>query len=168
MTAEARVASDLLVAAIEAIYDSAGRPSNWPRALETVANVFGDVGVNLIWGRDNGSFGVIGSPRLLSSAELRDTWQHADIRSLRAFERSFFTSQDALVVTDHHLLTRQEIAEHPFYTQFLAPRGLCWVAGAMVSLDPLIELSINRARTKPPFSDEELSSTLRIFDLGFT
>jgi DNA-binding CsgD family transcriptional regulator/PAS domain-containing protein len=162
MTAEVGVANDLFVAAVEAIYDSAAQPSGWARALETIADAFGDVGANLIWRRDDGSFGVIVSPSLLPLVEEWNKWQHADIRALRAVEQSSFAWLD--VVTDRHLVTAQEIEEHPFYTQFLVPRGLGWLASATVSPDPLIEvwISLQRAKAKAPFSDEELGTLARL------
>ncbi len=162
MTAEVGVANDLFVAAVEAIYNSAAQPSGWARALETIADAFGDVGANLIWRRDDGSFGVIVSPSLLPLVEEWNKWQHADIRALRAVEQSSFAWLD--VVTDRHLVTAQEIEEHPFYTQFLVPRGLGWLASATVSPDPLIEvwISLQRAKAKAPFSDEELGTLARL------
>ncbi|ARN82934.1 hypothetical protein MCBRY_001628 [Methylocystis bryophila] len=154
------VASDSFVAAVEAIYDSATQPSHWARALEMVAGVFGDVGANLIWRRDDGSFGAIVSPSLLPFAEEWNKWQHADIRAQRVNE----VSARFDVVTDRHLVTAQEVEEHPFYTQFLVPNGFGWLASAAVSPDPGMEvwISIQRAKAKDPFSDEELATLARL------
>lgn len=125
-----REGGDRFVAAVEAIYDAAAQPSNWPDALQMVAGVFDDVGANLIWVRDDGSFGTIVSPELALSARDYEKWQHADIRAQHITERSMVARLD--VVTDRHLVTPQQIEEHPFYTQFLVPHGLGWVAAANV------------------------------------
>jgi DNA-binding CsgD family transcriptional regulator len=150
----------LFVAAVEAIYACAARPSAWAQALEKVANVFGDVGANLIWRREDGSFGAIVSPSLTPMLEDWEKWRHADIRALRAVEPGLRLD----VVTDRHLVTPQEIEEHPFYTQFLAPHGLRWLASATVSPDPaiIVYISVQRAKTKAPFSDEELETLARL------
>jgi len=52
-----RFAKDTLVETIEALYHCAAEPSRWPDALQTVADCFDDFGANLIWRRDDGSFG---------------------------------------------------------------------------------------------------------------
>jgi DNA-binding CsgD family transcriptional regulator/PAS domain-containing protein len=162
MKARAGAANELFVAAVEAIYESAAQPSNWAGALEKIAEAFGDVGANLIWQRDDGSFGAFVSPSLLPVVEEWSRWQHADIRALRAVEQSLFTRRD--VLTDRHLVTAEEIEEHPFYTQFLVPSGLGWLASASVSPDPavVVWISVQRAKAKAPFSDEELETLARL------
>ncbi|QGM44615.1 helix-turn-helix transcriptional regulator [Methylocystis heyeri] len=155
-------ANDLFVAAVEAIYGAAAQPSNWARALEAVADVFGDVGANLIWRRDDGSLGIIVSPSLLFCAEEWNKWQDADIRAQRVHDRSIAAQFDA--VTDRHLVTAQEVEAHPFYTQFLIPNGLGWLASAPVSPDPavVVWISVQRAKAKASFSDEELEILARL------
>ena len=51
------------VVALEAIYRAAVTPAEWPRTLQDIADVFGDVGANLIYQRDDGSFGFLTLPR---------------------------------------------------------------------------------------------------------
>jgi DNA-binding CsgD family transcriptional regulator/PAS domain-containing protein len=151
-----RGGGERFVAAVEAIYDAAAQPSNWPDALQMVAGVFDDVGANLIWARDDGSFGTIVSPELALAARDYEKWQHADIRAQYITERSMVARLD--VVTDRHIVTPQQIEEHPFYTQFLVPHGLGWLAAANVSPDLLIQvwISVQRAKAKAPYSDAEL------------
>jgi hypothetical protein len=48
-----------LLRAIEAIYDAAPEPQQWPRALGAIADYFDDVGAILIWHRNDGTFGTI-------------------------------------------------------------------------------------------------------------
>ena len=150
--------NDLFVDAVEAIYGSAAQPANWPCALQALADVFEDVGANLIWRRDDGGFGIIVSPPLMPFVEEWNKWQHVDIRALRAVGQINFNRLD--VVTDRHLMTAREIEEHPIYTEFLVPRGLGWAAAARVSPDPALDVwvSVQRAKAKGPFSDEELET----------
>ena len=61
---EAGTESASFVAAVEAIYGTAAQPDRWPHALQAAADVFGDVGANLLWRRDDGSFGTVVSPTL--------------------------------------------------------------------------------------------------------
>ena len=163
MTAKTSVASDLFVAAVEAIYGCAAQPSNWPDALQAIADVFGDVGTVLLWRRDDGSYGTIVSPKLAAAQEdYEKTWWRHDIRSVRFVEQAYVRGQEA--VTDRHLVTAQEVDNHPIYTQFLVPHGLGWFAGAGISPDPLIDvwISMQRAKPKAPFSDEELGTLARL------
>ncbi|WP_163155741.1 hypothetical protein [Bradyrhizobium uaiense] len=106
------------IAAIEAIYNSAPRRSNWPLALQAIADVFGAVGTVLMWRRDDGSFGTIVSPKLsaLHDAYQEKWWRH-DIRAVRAVEQGYVRGTEA--VTDRHLVTPEEIEKHPIHTEFL-------------------------------------------------
>ncbi|WP_159727384.1 helix-turn-helix transcriptional regulator [Methylosinus sp. Ce-a6] len=153
---------DAFLAAVEAIYGAAVEFSNWPQALQAVAEVFGDVGANLLWVRDDGGFGTVLSPGLAPMAQDYEKWQHLDIRARCAAENSMLAQLD--VVTDRHLVSPREIEEHPFYTQFLASNGLRWLASAKLSPDPqiLVWVSIQRARTKDPFADAELETLARL------
>ncbi|MGY3581769.1 DNA-binding CsgD family transcriptional regulator [Bradyrhizobium sp. USDA 4341] len=151
------------VAAIEAIYHSAPQPSNWPSALQAIADVLGAVGTVLMWRRDDGSFGTIVSPKLIAAQEaFQEKWWRHDIRSLRAIEQAYISRKQA--ITDRHVVTPQEIEEHPIYTQFLVPHGLGWFAGAAISPDPLIDvwISIQRSKSTAPFSDDELEVIARL------
>lgn len=155
---------DRFVTAIGAIYVAAYEPSNWPNALQAIADYFDDVGANLIWRRDDGSFGNIVSPRLrvaLEDYERGNWWRH-DIRAIRSHEYGYRATIGA--ITDRHYMTPQEIESHPIYRDFLARHGLRWVAGVEVSPDPLITvaLSVQRSDVKAEFSDAELGMLTRL------
>ncbi len=149
----------LFVKAVEAIYDAAPDPSRWPHALQAIADCFDDFGANLIWRRDDGSFGIIVSPSMREGAKEyeREWWKH-DIRAIRAAERVYWTRGDAL--TDRHLVTNEEIETHPFYTQYLAANGLRWLAATGASPDPhvMVGISVQRLASKLPFADGELET----------
>ncbi len=154
---------DRLIAAIEAIYAAAADPSRWPLTLEFIANCFDDVGAILIYGRDDGSFGVIESPSLKHvSADYAQGWSDRDLRAIRARERGYFFKRD--VITDRDLMTDEDMETHPFYADFLRRHGLRYFAAATVSPDPHIEvaLSVQRAMGRPEYSDDELEFLERL------
>jgi DNA-binding CsgD family transcriptional regulator len=155
--------SERLIAAIESIYIAATNPSHWPSTLQVIADCFGDAGAILIYGRDDGSFGVITSPSLKTvAAEYGAHWSERDIRANRARERGYFFKRD--VITDRDLLTPEEIETDPFYADFLKRHGLQYFAAATVSPDPHIEVavSVQRVRGKPEYSEDELKVLERL------
>ncbi|NVN87288.1 MAG: helix-turn-helix transcriptional regulator [Rhodopseudomonas sp.] len=154
---------DSFSTAVEAIYDAAPDPSRWPMALQAIANVFDDVGANLLWRKDDQSFGVIVSPGLESSmADYQANWWSCDIRASRSSERLALHSGWAL--TDRHVASPDEIENHPIYTDFLARHGLKWVAGTFISpnFNTFVSLNVQRSLNKPPFSDHELDTLVQL------
>jgi DNA-binding CsgD family transcriptional regulator/PAS domain-containing protein len=154
---------DSLIAAIESIYIAASDPSHWPVTLQAIADCFDDVGAILIYGRDDGSFGVIESPSLEPvNAEYAMHWSTRDIRALRSRERGYFLKRD--VITDRDLLTPEEMDADPFYSDLLRRHGLKYFAAAIVSPDPRIEvaLSVQRALGRAEYSEDELKILERL------
>jgi DNA-binding CsgD family transcriptional regulator len=150
--------------AVDAIYAAATAPASWPATLQKVADVFGDVGANLLYIRDDGSFGIIVTPSLLAAEDdyRREWWKH-DIRTSRAIEYGYAAGVEA--ITDRHVASDHEIAEHPFYKDFLLPHGVGWFAGVAITPDPRIVLALTvqrSAATKPPYSDDELAIHTRL------
>jgi DNA-binding CsgD family transcriptional regulator len=155
--------SDRFVTAIEAIYAAATSPAHWPPALHAIAQVFDDVGANLLYQRDDNSLGGIVSPALQQvQRDYHDGWWRQDIRFFRGVEKGYCAILDA--ITDHHVVTEAEIAEHPFYKHFLAKHGLRWFAGTSISPDPrvAVAVAVQRAIDKPPFNDSELELLARL------
>jgi DNA-binding CsgD family transcriptional regulator len=153
----------LFTTAVDEIYNAALDPARWSQALHAISECFGDVGAILIYGRDDGSFGVIESPALAPlMPEYRQEWSRRDIRAFRARERGYFLGRD--IITDRDILTPQEMETDPFYADFLARYDLKYFAAAIVSPDPHVEvaLSVQRLRDKPEFSDEEIERLGRI------
>jgi DNA-binding CsgD family transcriptional regulator/PAS domain-containing protein len=155
--------TDRLIAAIESIYIAAANPSHWPSTLQAVADCFDDVGAILIYGRDDGSFGVIESPSLEPvTAEYAQQWSNRDIRAIRSRERGYFLKRD--VITDRDVVSPTEMETDPFYSDLLRRHGLKYFAAAIVSPDPRIEvaLSVQRARGKVEYSEDELNVLERL------
>lgn len=147
-----------MIAAINAIYRAASDVAAWPDALRAFAEVFGDLGTLIVYQRADGSLGTIISPGLDGAqADYDRHWCWRDVRMGRAIERGYVESRDA--ITDRHVVSDEEMASHPFYTEFLAAHGLRWFAGAMISPDPniAVAVSLQRSADRPPFSDPELS-----------
>lgn len=152
------------VDAIEAIYSAALEPETWPATLQAIADCTGDVGAILIYGRDDGTFGVIESRSLagVGAEYARDGWSLRDIRALRTRERGYFLTRD--VITDRDVVTADEVENDPFYADLLARHGLKYFAAAMVSPNPRTEvgLSVQRAAGRPEYTESELATVSRL------
>jgi DNA-binding CsgD family transcriptional regulator/PAS domain-containing protein len=155
---------DPCVIAVEAVYDAALDPSRWPNALQAIADALGDVGAILLWRRDDGTFGSVASPKVMEAQKdfEQEGWMAHDLRALRAAERGHFFSGEPF--TDRHVCSDEEIGTNPSYTEFQARHGLGWFGAIAVSPDPHVGvvLSVHRAKTRLPFSDEELSTVAQI------
>ena len=144
--------------AIAAIYACATEPGRWPETLQHIADCFGDVGGLLLHRREDGTIATVVSPSLrAASASYENVWWQHDIRAMRSLDYAYRDFAGAL--TDRHVVTEDEVATHPIYTEFLASFGLRWVASVQVSPQPRVQvgLSILRSTSKDRFSDEELA-----------
>jgi hypothetical protein len=131
--------------ALKAIYDAALDPDRWPDALQAAADCTDDVGAILIYGRDDGSFGVIGSPSLDAVIEeYRGAWSLRDIRANRTRERGYFINRG--VLTDRDVVSVEEIETDPFYCEYLRRHGLKYFAASIVSPDPRVEVGVSVQR----------------------
>jgi DNA-binding CsgD family transcriptional regulator len=148
----------LFRSALTAIYQAALEPSAWPAALQKIADCTGDVGAILIYGRDDGGFGVVESPSLtpVVAAYEAGQWSFRDTRAVRCRTRGYFLSRD--VITDRDVMLPSELASDPFYAEFLAGYGLKYFAAIMVSPNPKVEVavSVQRVPDRPEFSDDEI------------
>lgn len=150
--------------AVGLIYRAALEPAVWPSALDAIAACTGDEAAVLLYGRDDGGFGVIESPSInvLVHEYLRDGWNFRDVRANRCRERGYFVSRD--VITDRDILTEEEIAADPFYADLLARYGYRYFAAAMVTPNKRVEvaISVQRRFDRPPFAEDELRVVARL------
>ena len=165
MASRADEAGERMVAAVEAIYDAAPDPAQWPHALQKIADCLEDVGAILLWRRDDGSFGTIVSDSLLEVQHDYEQggWAETDLRALRVVERGYFFSGDPFA--DRHLCSAEEIRTDPIYAQFNARHGLGHVGAVAVSPDPHVGVALGiqrNARMKQPFSEAELQLVGRL------
>ena len=159
------VSDDLLLRAIEAIYDAAPDPLQWPHALAAIAEYFDDVGAILIWHRNDGTFGTIVSEGLAAAQKdyEENGWAARDIKAIRAQQLGYFFSGEPFA--DRHIGFDEEMKKHPCSVQFFDKHGLGFVGAVAVSPDPHVGvmLSVQRnSRRKPQFSDDELEVLRRI------
>jgi DNA-binding CsgD family transcriptional regulator/PAS domain-containing protein len=149
--------------AVTKIYDAALSPALWPEALQAITDCLGDVGTILIYGREDGTFGIVESPALSDCiSEYRVAWADRDLRAIRCRERGFWSNRD--VITDRDVIEPEEMKAQPLYADFLPRHGLKFFAVAMVSPDPRVEvgLSVQRAHDKPEYSEQELEVVGRL------
>src|SRR5688572_28707748 len=126
---------------VDEIYNAALDPARWPQALQAITDCLGDVGAVMIYGRGDGSYGVIASPSLTPMlSEYGREWSRRDTRAIRSRERGYFLHRN--VITDRDVLTPAEIETDPFYADFLARHGLKYFAAAMVSPDAHVEVAL--------------------------
>jgi len=148
-----------LLGTIEAIYDAAPDPMQWPRALGAIADYFNDVGAILIWHRDDGTFGTIVSERL-AAAQIdyeQNGWAARDIKAIRAQQLGYFFNGEPFA--DRHIGFDEAMKNHPSSVEFFDKHGLGFIGSIAVSPDPRVGvvLSVQRnSKLKPQFSDAEL------------
>ena len=141
------------VGAIEqAFADAAVDASRWDTAMEVVSDVTGGAGAALfpIFGRM--AFAPH-SKELAASFEsyVRDGWVSRDERY-----RALPAIMCKRVATELDFTTPEEIARSPYYQEFLAPHGLRWFAGVLISAGPeKWALSIQRSISQGPFTPGE-------------
>ena len=143
-------------AAISEIYECAMDPGRWPQALKAIADALGDPAAVLTFGRDDGTFGLIGPPGAEAGLdEYKRSWSHRDLRASRAKERGYLITGH--VITDGDILQPGERETHPFYTEYLARFKQGYFAGAGVSPDRnlMVALSVHRRIERTEYSDAE-------------
>ncbi len=178
-----KVDAATLVRAVEAIYDAAPAPERWPQALAAITDCFGDVGTILIWQRDDGGFGTVVSPSLNAAQKdyQENRWDLRDLPSQRLVEKSYLLERETWDERDG--VTVEEMATHPFYTDFGVRHGIRWHLGIACAPDPRVRvwMALQRGLDRPPHSDFErelagrlgrhvekaLRLSIRLFDAEF-
>jgi hypothetical protein len=113
MEMDAVEANKRFVAAVEAIYEAAPQPQQWPHALQAIADCFDDAGALLSYGRDDGTFGHVGSAGLVPVIEdFARNFKGDDLRAIRGAERGYYIPQE--ISTDLDLVSADEMESHPF------------------------------------------------------
>jgi DNA-binding CsgD family transcriptional regulator len=136
-----------------ALSDAAIDPKAWGRALDVVSAQTNAFGCILVPVAGNHLPNVPISDRMGQSLEtyFREGWHLRDERN-----RGAAIMKRTGVVDDLAIHTLEEINQHPYYQEFLAPQGLKWFAGVKVTCgDDLWCLSIQRTTQQEPFSSEE-------------
>jgi DNA-binding CsgD family transcriptional regulator len=136
--------------AVEAFREAAILPDRWPRALETLAHALGSDGATLVLTPAN-------EHRVISSANvshlLRDFWRSRipDSRDERVNPRL-----GEGFMPDLAYFSPREIANDPYYQDFMLPRGFGWNATA--ALGPDLMIGLKRGTRRGPYEGAELDA----------
>jgi DNA-binding CsgD family transcriptional regulator/PAS domain-containing protein len=144
--------------AIHAIYAAAVLPEQWPAALDAIAACFDGVGTALLLRRGGDRMSTIVSPALTVAAKAYEAgaWK-LDFYIPRAIERTVV--EPHAIFTDRNLGTPEEIATHPFYTEFRRPHGLGPFLGTQILPHPQVTaiLTVQGRLSRETFSDPEMA-----------
>jgi DNA-binding CsgD family transcriptional regulator len=129
---------------IDHIYEAAVVPEQWPDVLHRLSALVDGVGATLFaW--DGQSAKWRATPGLLTEAMTvfdRDGWAARNTRATRSA-----ALRHAGFVTDHDILTPEEMETDPFYKDFLRPHGVGWGAGSLIPVPSGEVLVLNLERT---------------------
>jgi DNA-binding CsgD family transcriptional regulator len=144
----------------EAFTAAAIDPARWMEALACVAAETDSTGALLLPVSGDRIPNVPVSEGLARANEtyFRDGWHRHDQRYHGVAKMC-----QAGVADDLDCVSADEIRRHPFYQEFLAPRGLRWFAGVnMQAGDNIWCVSINRSIARGPFSAGEKRQLARL------
>jgi DNA-binding CsgD family transcriptional regulator len=143
---------DTVAAAFAAAALDAGR---WVEAMDVLAAETGSVGTALLPIDVKGAVPAPFSPSIASIVEpyISEGWMERDLRR-RAIPHLMRNG----VFSEPHYTTRDEIRRHPFFQEYLGPRGFTWSAVVLMSAaDDAWAVSIQRHSEQDPFSPSELT-----------
>ena len=148
----------------QAFADAAVDPSRWNAAMEVVSDVTQGAGTILLpLGDAQGPSRLTFVPHSLSMVASLENyvcggWAQRDERF-----RAWPIIKRTRVVSDLDFTSPNAMARHPYYQEFLAPHGLQWFAGVLVSAgDQHWCLSIQRSIKQGPFSSQELKQLAKL------
>ena len=132
---------------VDCIYEAAAVPELWPEVLARIARRTGGAGASFVTA-GRGPIRWVATPEL--DALIRDFLDDpvSNPRMSDVIERRY-----PGFVTDHDIFPESLIDSHPFYRDFMRPRGFGWCAGAAFfppSTDPII-LAVEKRYADGPF-----------------
>jgi len=114
--------------ALDRVFEAAVLPELWPSALEAMDRAAGtDGGVLFLIHDTNVRWTAAPSMQGLVTDFIDEGWMPRNIRTARGS-----TTATAGFVTEHDVLTPDEIAHDPMFTEFLRPRGFGWSTGTQI------------------------------------
>jgi DNA-binding CsgD family transcriptional regulator len=136
--------------AIQSFHDAAMLPTRWPLALDVLGRAFNSDGATLVLKSTTMSTVAVSSSiepflPLYMSGPIRDPRESRVNPSLR---QGF--------MPDHAYFSAREIAQDPYYQEFMKPRGFGWNAVAALQGDLVV--SVKRAFDRGPYEGEELQA----------
>ena len=117
----------------QAFAEAAVDPALWPHAMEVAAEATESRGTLLFPHPDthpDGNLPIIPpTPSLLATNDvyMADGWWQRDERT-RAWPKILSSG----VATDFDVMSADEMKRHPYYQEFLVPRGFRWFAGVLL------------------------------------
>lgn len=149
---------------LDAIYLAGTASEHWPAALDAVADVLGALGAVLTDQRPDGALETISSHALKAAlaAYVGEGWWRQDVRLERAMTNMTFGQGGILL--EQAIVSDQERATLPFYTQYYARFGLGWSVGVPIRLrnDMVLALGVQRAHGAPKFSPADVDLARRL------
>jgi DNA-binding CsgD family transcriptional regulator len=136
--------------AIHSFHDAAMLPARWPLALDVLGRAFNSDGATLVLKSTTMSTVAVSSSiepflPLYMSGPIRDPRESRVNPSLR---QGF--------MPDHAYFSAREIAQDPYYQEFMRPRGFGWNAVAALQGDLIV--SVKRAFDRGPYEGAELQA----------
>jgi len=134
----------------------------WPEVLDLIARRFVSVGGALVLPQPNSSPLVVVSPGLTDAGKdyEQEGWK-ADFLIPRALAASIEYPNDAF--TDRQLASAEEIAAHPFYTEFRARHGLGpLLTGTLSPNGAPVVFSIHRSNGRRPYDEKEVAAFAKL------
>lgn len=142
---------------IDAIFEAAVVPENWPHVLEGLSRVASAVGTTLFTSDTQSVFRWTSSPSIRGLMELwvAEDWQARCQRPAR-----MLTANRNGFVRDVDVYTPEELEADESYHGFFRPNGLGWAAGTFVHVPTgdVAIFSIERAHDRGPVSPNEVSA----------
>lgn len=141
---------------IDQIYEAAFVTENWELVCAELSHEIQSYSASLITIDEQQSFNWVSSPNLRSDMErfALSPLRFQNVRPARHQALSPFS-----FTRDIDLMTEDEIATDPIYTEFLHPLGLGWTVGDMIK-EPsghTIIFDVIRERTAGPFEKEHVA-----------
>lgn len=111
---------------IDDIYEASVAVELWPKVLANVARLGGGAGASFISG-ERYPVCFMATPEIAALVQDFAAQQHENPRIAHALKQ-----RDGAFETDHDLMSAAEIEAHPFYTEFMRPRGYGWCIGTTI------------------------------------
>jgi DNA-binding CsgD family transcriptional regulator len=140
-----------LLAVIDRLYEAVLDPSRWEAALDGIAAAAGGFGASII-----PLAAPTGAMRIIATGVTKEHqhdweggWWRIDPRGPRAFS----LGPGARVITDHDIITPDEVARDAFYQEFWRPRGFGDTLAQLARPLPqhAVCISVHRDARKGPF-----------------
>jgi len=143
--------------AVQAIYDAALIPENWPLALSRIGSVFDAEGAVIIFYSGNEQADFIACDELREAVDIyqAEEWWKQDLHAQRAIQLHI-THGD--VFNDQTIATPEEIETHPIYIEFFRKVGFGWLMSCAIlpELDKLVAVSVPRSKAKGSFDRDDM------------